>query len=435
MSDSRGEEEQSGMPEAPGVPKELPRSLCPLCGGLFSDPRILPCLHTFCTACLGHLEPFSDLVLCREDSDSSSDGSWLRGQRQNHQQPLLLSILCPVCDTKVDLPPGGVGSLPTDHVALNEVLLEASQGTGVGLACDLCVDGEAVKRCQACHVCLCHFCCQAHRRQKKTSSHAVVGLQDLKGNARLEKPIHCPSHPSEELKLFCELCDLPVCQACVAGPHRQHPYNMAASVIHKHGDSIRELLKVTQQHVGTLQGALDRIEGVWESLGRRAEVVALEICTFADGYMRAVKEHRDRLLHSLEELKVQRETQLNLQKAQLQQLLLDMQTGVDFTERLLTSGSDLEILLTKGVVENRLRRLHNVDYHSHPVADDRIHFSPQEKGALIHSYEIFGAILNRAADPTKCVVQRKSKVASKTRLPTGCAFEFGEQASPGRQGE
>nr|XP_056705202.1 tripartite motif-containing protein 45 [Euleptes europaea] len=435
MSDSRGEDERDGSPEAPAAPKVPSRSRCPLCGELFLEPRILPCLHTFCTACLGRLEPFSDLAWHREDSDSSSDGSWLWGQQQNHLSPPALSILCPVCDAEVDLPPGGVEGLPTDHLALNGVLLEALQGAGLGVACDLCVDGEAVKRCQACRVCLCQFCCQAHKRQKKTASHAIVELQDLKGFTRLEKPIQCPSHPSEELKLFCERCDSPVCQECVVGAHRQHPCNLAANVVHKHGDSIRELLKATQGHAGALRGALSRIEGVWESLGRRAEAVALEIRAFADGYARAVEEHRDRLLRSLEELKVQRETQLHLQKAQLEQLLLDMQTGVDFTQRLLAGGSDLEILLTKGVVENRLRRLNSVDFHPHPVSDDKIQFSPHEKAGLVHGYEMFGAVLNRAADPTKCVLQGKDVGGTRQSEPVAltllCKDGSGEQLERG----
>ncbi|XP_077202437.1 E3 ubiquitin-protein ligase TRIM45 isoform X2 [Paroedura picta] len=406
MSDSQGEDSRNGTPEDPAAEEAPSRSRCPLCTEPFSAPRILPCLHTFCAACLGRLEPFSDLASHAEDSDSGSDGSWLRGQRQDRWLPPL-SLLCPVCDAEVDLPPGGVEGLPTDHVALREVWLETLEGTGLALACDLCADGEAAGHCQTCRVCLCPFCCQAHKRQKKTASHPIVELRDLKGYAHLEKPTPCPSHPPEELRLFCERCNLPVCQECVLGAHRQHPYNMAADVIHKHGDSIRELVKVTQRHMGTLRGALDQIQGVGESLSRRAEAVALEIRAFADGYMKAVEEHRDRLLQSLEELRGRRETQLLLQKAQLQQLLQDMQAGVDFTEHLLSGGSDLEILLTKGLVEKRLQGLNSVDYHPHPVADDQIQFSPHEKAAPIQSYEVFGAVLNGTTDPAKCVLQGK----------------------------
>ncbi|XP_074856937.1 E3 ubiquitin-protein ligase TRIM45 [Carettochelys insculpta] len=388
------------MAKIPGEVRGLARTRCPLCTKLFSSPKILPCLHSFCLACLEQLEPFSVLSIQGEDSDSTSDGSWL----QDHRQPPL-SILCPICDTEVDLPPGGIYDLTTDHLTMNEVLLESRQAQGAGMLCDLCADGEAVKHCATCKASLCPFCCQAHRRQKKTASHAVVSLEDLEGYSQTGKPILCPSHPAEDLTLFCEQCDHPVCRDCVVGQHRQHQCDFAASVVHKHGDAMRELLTSTQLHVGALEGALRHIEGVGSAVSRHVEAVAGEIRTFADGYVKAIEEHRDRLLKQLQDLKVQKETLLHLQKAQLEQLLMDMRTGVEFTERLLTCGSDLEILLTKRVVMSRLRKLNKVDYNIHLAAEDGIQFSPQEEAGQCCGYEVFGTILSRAVDPAKCVLQ------------------------------
>lgn len=246
-------------------------------------------------------------------------------------------------------------------------------------------------------------------------------LQDLKSYAHIEKPIQCISHPSEELKLFCEQCKLPVCQECLVGEHWQHPSNFIGHVIYKHENYIQKLLKVTEQHVGTLEGACGQIEAISSTFSIHVELVAQEVRTFAEGYVKAIEEHRDRLLKCLEELKARRENQLHLQKAQLLQLCLDMKTGVEFTKHLLANGSDLEILLTKGVVENRLKKLNNVDYNIHPVANDRIHFSPQEKAGQYQGYEIFGAILDKAADPTKCVLQGEGKGSICTSLTmVGC---------------
>uniref|UniRef100_A0A8C7XYF2 Zinc finger RING-type eukaryotic domain-containing protein n=1 Tax=Oryzias sinensis TaxID=183150 RepID=A0A8C7XYF2_9TELE len=45
-------------PEQRGAPPN-PRAVCPACRRLFRDPRILPCLHSFCSDCIAGLEPFS----------------------------------------------------------------------------------------------------------------------------------------------------------------------------------------------------------------------------------------------------------------------------------------------------------------------------------------------------------------------------------------
>ncbi|XP_025767877.1 tripartite motif-containing protein 45 isoform X2 [Puma concolor] len=391
---------------------------CPLCMGLFKAPRLLPCLHTVCTTCLEQLEPYSVVDIRGGDSDTSSEGSIFQELKPPSLQPQI-GILCPVCDTQVDLPMGGVKALTIDHLAMNDVMLESLRGEGQGLVCDLCSDREVEKRCQTCRANLCHFCCQAHRRQKKTTYHTVVDLKDLKGYSRIGKPILCPVHPAEELRLFCELCDRPVCRDCVVGEHREHPYDFASNVIHKHGDSVRELLRGTQPHVEALEEALAQITEMNSALQKRVEAVAADVRTFSEGYVKAIEEHRDRLLKQLEDIRVQKENSLQLQKAQLEQLLADMRTGVEFTEHLLTSGSDLEILITKGVVVERLTKLNKVEYSAHPGVNDKIRFSPQQRAGRCRGYEVYD--LHRA---------REKQTASFTLL---CKDAAGE--SMGRGGD
>uniref|UniRef100_A0A9L0TIS4 RING-type E3 ubiquitin transferase n=1 Tax=Equus caballus TaxID=9796 RepID=A0A9L0TIS4_HORSE len=389
---------------------------CPLCMGLFKVPRLLPCLHTVCTTCLEQLEPFSVVDIRGGDSDTSSEGSIFQELKPCSLQPQI-GILCPVCDAQVDLPMGGVKALTIDHLAVNDVMLESLRGEGQGLVCDLCSDREVEKRCQTCKANLCHFCCQAHRRQKKTTYHTMVDLKDLKAYSRTGKPILCPAHPAEELRLFCELCDQPVCRDCVVGEHREHPYDFTSNVIHKHGDSVRELLKDTQPHVEALEEALAQIKGTNSALQERVEAVAADVRTFSEGYIKAIEEHRDKLLKQLEDIRVQKENSLQLQKAQLEQLLADMRTGVEFTQHLLTSGSDLEILITKGVVVERLTKLNQVEYSVHPGVNNKICFFPQGKAGLCRGYEVYGTISTKEVDPTKCVLQGEDLHRAREKQP------------------
>lgn len=244
--------------------------------------------------------------------------------------------------------------------------------------------------------------------------HTMVDLKDLKGYSQVGKPILCPAHPAEELRLFCELCDQPVCRDCVVGEHREHPYDFTSNVIHKHGDSVWELLRGTQPHVEALEEALAQIESMNSGLQERVEAVAGDVRTFSEGYIKAIEEHRDRLLKQLDDIRVQKENSLQLQKAQLEQLLADMRTGVEFTEHLLTSGSDLEILITKGVVVERLRKLNRVEYSTRPGVNDKICFSPQEKAGQCRGYEVYGAINTKEVDPAKCVLQGEGRDAFPT---------------------
>ncbi|XP_004714924.1 tripartite motif-containing protein 45 [Echinops telfairi] len=407
---------------------------CPSCLGLFKAPKLLPCLHTVCTTCLEQLEPFSVVDVRGGDSDTSSEGSLFQEPKPRSPRPQI-GILCPVCDAQVDLPVGGVKALTVDHLAMNDVMLESLRGEGQGLVCDLCSDREVEKRCQTCKANLCHFCCQAHRRQKKTMYHTMVDLKDLKGYSRIGKPILCPTHPAEELRLFCELCDRPVCRDCVVGEHREHPCDFTSNVIHKHGDSMRELLKGTQPHVQALEEALAQIKGLNSALQERVEAVAADVKSFSAGYIKAIEEHRDKLLAQLEDIRVQKENTLQLQKAQLEQLLADMRTGVDFTEHLLSSGSDLEILVTKGVVVERLTQLNKIEYSARTGVSDKISFSPQEKAGRCRGYEVFGAISTKEVDPAKCILHgedlHRAREKQKASFTLFCKDAAGESMDRG----
>nr|XP_027305489.2 tripartite motif-containing protein 45 [Anas platyrhynchos] len=386
---------------------------CPACAEPCAAPRLLPCLHSLCAPCLRRLGRLGEPARAGIATAATATTAGA------------ISVLCPLCDAEVVLPPGGVGQLPPDYVAL---------GRGRP-GCDLCAQGAAVGRCQTCGAALCPFCRQAHRRQKKTASHAVTELESSQDCGQAGRPLFCPSHPSEELRLFCEQCDQPVCRDCVVDRHRQHPYDLASNVVHRHGDSLRVLLESTQQRVSTLEDALSQIDGMGSAVRVRAEAVAAEICLFASGYVKAIEEHRERLLKQLEDLKVQKENLLHLQKAQLQQLLLDMRTGMEFTERLLSSGSDLEILITKGVVASRLAKLNSVAYSTRPSVDDSIQFSPQERAGQCCGYEVFGAILNKVVDPAKCTLHGEDLCIARQNELTGftllCNDTTGEQMRRG----
>ncbi|KAG7215612.1 hypothetical protein INR49_022138 [Caranx melampygus] len=74
---------------------------CSVCYSLFSDPRVLPCSHTFCKTCLDNLLQVS-----------TNNSIW---------RPLRLPLKCPNCRNVMELPPAGVDALPT-NVSLRAII-------------------------------------------------------------------------------------------------------------------------------------------------------------------------------------------------------------------------------------------------------------------------------------------------------------------------
>lgn len=170
------------------------------------------------------------------------------------------------------------------------------------------------------------------RRQKRTASHSVRCLKELRSGGRLSRPLLCGLHPGQELRLFCQPCDLPVCLECAATLHRDHHCCPTRDIIHRHGNRIRELVsgclrphlqrlkdslqKVRKPEHHTTRGHLwseitflfflEQVEESQETLQVRVDATANEVRAFARGYASAVEAHCLSLLHRLEALHVQR---------------------------------------------------------------------------------------------------------------------------------
>ncbi|XP_061917511.1 E3 ubiquitin-protein ligase TRIM45 [Entelurus aequoreus] len=391
-----------------GEVSETPRAVCKVCGGLYREPRILPCLHTFCLDCISQLEPFSGGAPRRHrggpNDDHESDGGAERAEKGS------VTVLCPQCDSEVQLPPSGPAGLSIDHLALDEVFLETLVNDGP-LGCDLCGETGAESRCDVCSVNLCEFCNQAHRRQKRTASHSIQRLEDLKSRGGLCRPVLCSLHPGQELRLFCQPCDLPVCPECAATLHCEHRCCPAHEVVNRHGDRIRALVSDSlRPRLELLEQTLQKVDLSQEALQERFEATANEVKAFARGYAHAVETHCLSLMRRLEELRLQHRNQLLLQRAQCQQALCDVRGGVAYAEKLLSRGSHAEILSAKNVT---LRRL---SFLAEPSRDPRlaalvlddgggIRFDGREAAGEAGGFPLVGVVHHTMADPHKCRVE------------------------------
>lgn len=102
--------------------------------------------------------------------------------------------------------------------------------------------------------------------------------------------------------------------------------------------------------------------------------------------------------------------QLHLQKAQLKQSLSDVCSSVEFAERLLSCGSDAEILSAKGVTLRRLTSLAERSYDPHlaplvPEDGSSISFVPHEPAGEVEGYPVVGVIHWKTLDLGKCTVE------------------------------
>ncbi|CAF3965342.1 unnamed protein product [Adineta steineri] len=183
------------MPISNILVKSLSESVkCPICLDYYNDPRLLPCLHTFCFTCITELANH-----CTKSDHSDAE----------------YRFICPLRDGTF-LTQHQLKDLPVNQVAKNmvELLLTSCSEKEDKVPCDFCTENSGKRWCLGCCQQFCSKCLIAHNSETK---HITVPIAE-------RAAYRCNKHIDEVLKLWCTYCKLPVCSTCLTddNQHSQH---------------------------------------------------------------------------------------------------------------------------------------------------------------------------------------------------------------------
>ena len=246
-------------------------TLCSICCEVFTDPRGLSCLHTFCLQCL------------LDYGKDSQPGD---------------SMACPVCRKEFTMPDDGLAGTQKNFFMEKLVhvrnLSASQEAQNRPIPCDVCSSDEAsageVKPasmyCVQCQQKYCEQCGSLyHRKMKGCSHHTQVEIgKESESVEQIFKmsPATCEKHKSEEIKLFCQECRVAICMMCFIKSHRTHE----CSDIEEVSDNLRVLVvtdtgKVTNSLTKTGE-LLPRLEKEKSDVIKHLAGIEDEINTAAD---------------------------------------------------------------------------------------------------------------------------------------------------------
>ena len=221
---------------------------CAICRDLLNQPKILPCLHSFCTGCLKE---------------------W--SGRLANLTPSECHLECPLCRAKVLLStPRDVEELPLHFSAVRLVeivCLQEQVSSEVTPICQNCEDEEkAVSSCIECTIFLCEFCEKSHKKTKVTKRHKICSFDEMgNGNDDIasmlpEKVELCPTHPTKPLELYCKCEEVFICHDCTIRKHKDHDFDLISDIIEGEKKILREALPGIQQLVKEVENAVTRVQ-------------------------------------------------------------------------------------------------------------------------------------------------------------------------------
>jgi len=291
------------------------------------EVKVLHCLHSACGLCL---------------QDTLKTG---------------LEVACPCCDSRAE---GQNYNKYLCNFAVNQSLdyraVEASRDRPEEkfISCDECIEGlSAVWYCTDCVRRLCQECGEHHSRSKSSALHSMTVLKEICPSQ--EKKFHrtalCPLHPDQQLEFFCEACNCMCCRECIHENHETHPYKLPSGGI---VDRQRQALQEHIQHLlalgAQLQERHQKLTLTIEQFSREQDASAQNIKQLEAEVKHALEERKQVMLAEVEDFMSRQRDAYEVQRASLATTMLTRWRAIDFLEKVLTRGTNCEVLLLTGYI-------------------------------------------------------------------------------------
>ena len=320
---------------------------CGICLERYTNPKVLPCLHTFCERCLLNYIPAASL-----------------------------SVTCPICRQQSILPEQGVSALQNNFFILN--LMDVLENPNFCTSCEN--QAKATSKCTDCEQFLCENCMEAHKESSsgETHVHNVVSLRDLAlsdGDGEKMTSLVCPSHDGQSLDFYCCACETAVCESCTLVEHSTHRTMPSSEAIEEHKEMLTRLLENSQAQIPVLQESIQLIQQVSQALLQNYREAETKVQESFDSMAKLLTQRKGAVLADLESTFHEKQQTLEDQLESLENILASINSCCEFTENALRHGNETEVLLVRKEMTEKLSQLSSPDIQKLPEENDFIAFN------------------------------------------------------------
>ena len=175
--------------------------VCDACTKTIKEPKILPCSHSFCKACL-------EKLTTQENVDGEGK-----------------TFACPTCMSSVTMKANeNVAGLPD-----NEFIVKLLTAVGPDRKKESAVCSRpncqqpSITICMDCNDILCHTCFASHHSWQLMRSHIMLSISEIINHDKREEigaeTLSCTQHKDAIPKFYCKKCKELICMKCVASVH------------------------------------------------------------------------------------------------------------------------------------------------------------------------------------------------------------------------
>ena len=298
---------------------------CSVCMCMFTTPKQLPCLHSFCLHCLNGIQRTSGV----------------------HGK-----ITCPECRKQFDIPRSGNPSEFPTNFRINRLLdvLAIKECDTAGVKCGNCDKRSAeTLYCFQCCSFWCQECISAHNIIRANKQHKTLALKDFQDQdieAVLKRPAFCQTknHENKELEFFCKVCQLAICNACAVTEHEGHKKVILETAANEKKLQIASRIKSLKDIEQEKRNQVEKIEQ--DSMEVQVQVVDVkgQVQTSAEQLIAIIEAKKQDIFNAVDKQAHDSLKGLTSKKDQIEDELKKIQSAIKRTESLLEQSSSAEIL-------------------------------------------------------------------------------------------
>ena len=296
---------------------------CSVCMVTITEPKQLPCLHSFCLHCLEGIQRTSG----RHDV-----------------------ITCPECRRESQVPGGNLKDLPTNF-RINSLLdvLAIRECSSTGVKCGNCEKRRVESfYCFQCCSFWCDECITVHNLLRANKEHRVLALRDFEDQDIedvLKRPAFCSrqGHEKKELEFFCKKCEQAICNSCVATTHDGHVKTLLEEAANEKKLQVMSAIESRKAKLQKMRNKISKIDEDCHNIEANVAKVKRSAQQFAESTI-AVIEAKKRAIFAEADHEAQQSLQrLRAQRIDIENKVKNIETAVGKSETLIKRSTNAEL--------------------------------------------------------------------------------------------
>ena len=340
---------------------------CSVCMCKYTDPKQLPCLHSFCLHCLNGIQRTS-------------------GRRDK--------IACPECRQEFKVPDNGnLAALPTNF-RINSLLdvLAIKECNTAGVKC-----GNCDKRSKESHYCFqcCEFwcgeCITFHNGMKANKDHYALALEDFQDHDFeniLKRPTFCaiPGHEKKEIEFFCNICEVAICNACALTNHDGHGKILLEQAANERKLRVKSAIESQRKRAQTKRSKITKLDKCHNELQEQAARVKRNVQEYADSIHAAIEAKKLEIFDDVERRTKESLQEIGKQKEDFEEQARRHESEIENTETLLKRSTSAQLIQPNELMDKILKEEKNQEEGND--SDD----CPFEKFDFVKNHKLFDLV-------------------------------------------